>query len=78
LRGGHAAVVNCAMPGTACARRPVNEPRMRSWSESDHDLISLFEHDLRANAPRLSRGKTGFHFALSRPSGSGSCSIGRN
>src|SRR5882724_6078734 len=24
---------------------------------SDHDLISLFEHDLRANASRLSRGK---------------------
>src|ERR1700738_4148309 len=35
--------------------------------ESDHDLISLFEHDLRANASRLSRGKTGSHF-------SGSCS----
>jgi hypothetical protein len=31
--------------------------------ESHHDLISLFEHDLRANAvPRLSRGKTGIHF----------------
>src|SRR5712664_3409942 len=29
----------------------------------------LFEHDLRANASRLSRGKTGTHF-------SGSCSIG--
>src|SRR5882757_399628 len=35
--------------------------------ESAHDLISLFEHDLRANASRLSRGKTGSHF-------SGSCS----
>src|SRR5258705_12140212 len=34
---------------------------------SDHDLILLFEHDLRANASRLSRGKTGSHF-------SGSCS----
>src|ERR1700738_3346512 len=42
--------------------------------ESDHDLISMFEHDLRANATRLSRGKTGSHFALTRPSGSGSCS----
>src|SRR5258708_39460424 len=30
-------------------------------------LIFLFEHDLRANASRLSRGKTGTHF-------SGSCS----
>jgi hypothetical protein len=29
--------------------------------ESDHDLILLFEHDLRANASRLSRGKTGSH-----------------
>jgi hypothetical protein len=29
--------------------------------ESDHVLISLFEHDLRANASRLSQGKTGFH-----------------
>src|SRR5882724_6042527 len=36
----------------------------------DHDLISLFVHDLRANAPRLSRGKTGSHF-------SGSCSSWR-
>ena len=26
----------------------------------------LFEHDLRANASRLSRGKTGFHFSGSR------------
>ena len=26
-------------------------------------LISLFEHDLRANASRLSRGKTGAHFS---------------
>jgi hypothetical protein len=24
-------------------------------------LYLLFEHDLRANAPRLSRGKTGIH-----------------
>jgi hypothetical protein len=31
------------------------------------DPISLFEHDLRANASRLSRGKIGSHF-------SGSCS----
>jgi hypothetical protein len=30
-------------------------------------LYLLFEHDLRANASRLSRGKTGIHF-------SGSCS----
>jgi hypothetical protein len=36
--------------------------------------ILLFEHDLRANALRLSRGKTGTHFALTRPFGSGSCS----
>jgi hypothetical protein len=34
---------------------------------SDHDLILWLEHDLRANASRLSRGKTGSHF-------SGSCS----
>src|SRR5664279_4497140 len=34
---------------------------------SDHDLISSFEHDLRVNALRLARGKTGFRF-------SGSCS----
>src|ERR1700732_3034476 len=40
---------------------------MMRLSESHHDLISLFEHDLRANASRLSRGKTGSHF-------SGSCS----
>src|SRR3979490_2208501 len=32
-------------------------------------LYLLFEHDLRANASRLSRGKTGTHF-------SGSCSGG--
>jgi len=31
--------------------------------ESQHALIFLFEHDLRANAfSRLSRGKTGIHF----------------
>jgi hypothetical protein len=42
---------------------------MTDWIESDHDLISLFEHDLRANASRLSRGKTGFRFP-------GSCSKG--
>src|SRR6266404_381004 len=35
--------------------------------KSDHDLISLLEHDLRANASRLSRGKTATYF-------SGSCS----
>src|SRR6202043_2741991 len=40
---------------------------MMRLSESHHDLISLFEHDLRANATRLSRGKTSSHF-------SGSCS----
>ena len=32
-----------------------------------------FAHDLRANAKRLSRGKTAAHFALTRPFGSGSC-----
>jgi len=37
-----------------------------SWSgmtffESSSRSISLFEHDLRANASRLSRGKTGAH-----------------
>jgi hypothetical protein len=31
------------------------------------------EHDLRANASRLSRGRTDPHFALTRPYGSGSC-----
>jgi hypothetical protein len=31
--------------------------------ESDHDLILLLEHDLRADATRLSRGKTGTHFS---------------
>src|SRR5712672_1802623 len=35
--------------------------------ESSSRSIFLFEHDLRANASRLSRGKTGSHF-------SGSCS----
>jgi hypothetical protein len=40
---------------------------MMHYKESHHDLISLIEHNLRANALRLSRGKTGFHF-------SGSCS----
>src|ERR1700694_4913796 len=35
--------------------------------ESDSSVNFLIEHDLRANASRLSRGKTGFHF-------SGSCS----
>src|SRR5258705_13317462 len=35
--------------------------------ESSSRSIFLFEHDLRANASRLSRGKTGTHF-------SGSCS----
>src|SRR5258708_24019901 len=36
----------------------------------------LFEHDLRANAPRLSRGKTGTHLSgrSSRACFSGSCS----
>jgi hypothetical protein len=28
----------------------------------DHDLMCLFEHDLQANASRLSRGETGTHF----------------
>src|SRR6267142_3466979 len=45
-------------------------PHIRSrsdWIESDHDLILLFEHDLRANASRLSRGKTGPHFSGSAP-----------
>jgi hypothetical protein len=51
----------------------------RTWSamtflESSSRSIFLFEHDLRANAWRLSRGKPGIHFALTRPSGSGSCS----
>jgi hypothetical protein len=31
--------------------------------ESDHDLISLFGHDLRADAARPSRGRTGLHFS---------------
>src|SRR5258705_5871818 len=39
--------------------------------ESSSRSIFLFEHDLRANASRLSRGKTGTHF-------SGSCSSGAN
>src|SRR3954452_5138698 len=34
--------------------------------ESDHDLSSLFEHDLRENASRLSRGKTGLSGSCSR------------
>ena len=38
------------------------------FSSNRHPALSfLFEHDLRANASRLSRGKTGTHF-------SGSCS----
>src|SRR4030081_2443141 len=39
----------------------------RLFFESSSRSIFLFEHDLRANASRLSRGKTGTHF-------SGSCS----
>jgi hypothetical protein len=35
--------------------------------ESDHDLISLFGHDLRADAARLSRGRAGLHFSGSCP-----------
>src|ERR1700688_4662312 len=38
-----------------------------TFFESSSRSIFLFEHDLRANASRLSRGKTGTHF-------SGSCS----
>jgi len=66
-----------------CARRPDVAALARRisaqgrtfgcWLERDdfssnrHPLYLLFEHDLRANASRLSRGKTGTHF-------SGSCS----
>ena len=39
--------------------------------ESHHDFISLFEHDLRANAFAFVAWKTGFHF-------SGSCSKSRS
>src|SRR6266581_3015122 len=42
-----------------------------TFFESSSRSIFLFEHDLRANASRLSRGKTGTHF-------SGSCSNLRN
>jgi hypothetical protein len=48
------------------------------FSSNRHPALSfLFEHDLGANASRLSRGKTGTHFALTRPCGSGSCSMRR-
>jgi hypothetical protein len=43
---------------------------IRIWLRTESDsteLNLLFEHDLRAKASRLSRGKTGFHY-------SGSCS----
>src|SRR5689334_17125391 len=42
--------------------------------ESSSRFSLLFEHDLRANARRLSRGNTAAHFALTRPFRSGSCS----
>ena len=40
----------------------------RAVEQANSEVTFLFEHDLRANASRLSRGKTGEHF-------SGSCSM---
>src|SRR5882724_12546395 len=40
-----------------------NELRKAKGTSKPMMLISLFEHDLRANASRLSRGKTGTHFS---------------
>src|SRR6266404_7654894 len=52
-------------------------PRARLFQDESSSRSSLlFEHDLRANASRLSRGKTGIHFsdhALSEFT----CGIGR-
>src|SRR5882724_8112722 len=48
---------------------------MMRLMESHHDLISLFEHDLRANALRLSRGNPASTLRSSpRACFSGSCS----
>ncbi len=61
------------------SRRRCRKPRLdHDPIESDHDLIALFEHDRRANASRLSRGKTGAHPASSAGQVfSGSCSMAR-
>jgi len=59
-----------------CPPRRIQNSRTHNCASLDHDLIRLnrimvafflFEHDLRANASRLSRAKTGSRF-------SGSCS----
>src|SRR6266850_5980666 len=44
--------------------------------ESSSRSIFLFEHDLRANASRLSRGKTGIHFSGSCSSDLGTAALG--
>src|ERR1700716_556771 len=51
-----------------------------TFFESSSRSIFLFEHDLRANALRLSRGKTGSHPSGRGPRAcfSGSCSSGAN
>src|SRR5579859_801269 len=48
-----------ASPGTARPRVPRLDHDATKL-KSHHDLTSLLEHDLRANVPRLSRGKAGF------------------
>src|SRR6266436_8199321 len=74
-------MVRLKRPGNSSATRQADACRRKAHGpfpglesdstpvESDSRVISLFEHDLRANALRLSRGKTGSHF-------SGSCSKG--
>src|SRR6266480_4409154 len=50
-----------------CRRTEAPDLERDDFSSNRHPALSfLFEHDLRANASRLSRGKTGTHF-------SGSC-----
>src|SRR6516225_8629037 len=54
-------------PGLSLSRNCANTSLVGSiWPMRNSSLdISILEHDLRANALRLSRGKTGFHPASS-------------
>src|SRR5882757_985600 len=61
------ASVRSSRPGSSAPKPTICTAASPDFDGLDHDLISLIEHALRANALRLSRGKPGFHF-------SGSCS----
>src|SRR5262249_49037359 len=64
---------SAAPRGRSLLRRRLGPSRTKArwlWVESPSRFSLLFAHDLRANASRLSRGKTATHF-------SGSCAMAR-